>query len=211
MSNVLRVGLFTLVALAMATLVSACDTGYNFSTSPSDQHGVGALPSPQAGSASTPSTASAPPCKAQELTAKGGSKQNPNDVGGAIGDVIISNSATTACELRGAPTLRLLKRGGSAIGVQNGQSVSPVLPGVIVQPKGKTTAELVFTWQNWCGTAPGALEMQIALGDGRGDLVAPLDGHLGSYVPTCVRPNTPSVLRVQYAYVPAGATKLATA
>ena len=150
-----------------------------------------------------------PQCaRSRDLKAKSGSRQNPNDVGGAVGDVIISNSKTTACQLLGAPVLHLLTVSGSPIAVQDAASVSPKVASVVLQPKGKSTAELVFTWENWCRANPGALEMQIGLAQSEGTLVAPFETRSGTYIPACVTPDKPSVLRVQYAYVAAGASKL---
>ena len=188
--------------------LSACDTGYKFSTSPSN--GAASTQHTSAASSTTSTTPSAP-CMARDLVAEGGSRQNPNDAGGAIGDVIISNSARAACELHGVPSLQLLQRNGPSLQIESAKSVSPTLPPVVVQPGGKSSAEIVFTWENWCKSPPGALEMKIVLAGGRGILTANISGRLGSYVPTCGRPDTPSVLRVQYAYVSAGNTKLASA
>jgi len=199
-----------LLVLIVGTMVSACDPGYNFSST-GNQRGPGSLSPSSLGSGSTTTTAGSPLCLARDLAAKGSSRQNPNDTGSAIGEVIISNSAQTACELRGAPSLHLLKLTGSPVQVQNATSVSPVLPPVVIQAKGKNEAELVFTWQNWCSTAPGSLKLQVDLANGGGAFVAPIDSPTASYVPACVRPNAPSVLRVQYAYVSAGTTKFSTA
>jgi hypothetical protein len=196
-----------LALLLVTLLASACDTGFKFSTSPSDQKGPAATV-PSAGSGSTATTSDAPMCLSGDLQAKSGSKQNPNDVDGAIGDVIIYNSKTTPCQLRGAPTLHLLRASGSPLTVQDAASVSPAAAPVVLQPKGKSTAELVFTWQNWCEANPGALEMQIGLAEKKGTLIAPFETRLGAYVPACVTPGKPSELRVQYAYVAAGANKL---
>lgn len=204
LSPLLRIASLLLVS---AILVSACDTGYKFSTSPSNQKEPGSQVS-SANSGSTPTTSDAPLCTSRSLLAKGASRKNPNDVGGAVGDVIISDSAATACQLRGAPILHLLRGTGSQLSVRNAGSVSPVVSPVVLQPKGRSTAELVFTWQNWCGTNPGALIVQIDLANGGGLLAAPLDSRAGNYVPACSMPDTPSVLRVQYAYVAAGAAKV---
>ena len=193
--------------LLVALIASACDTGFKFSTSPSDQKGSApTVPSSSSGSTST--TSDAPMCASADLQAKSGSRQNPNGVGGAVGDVIIFNSKTTACQLRGAPVLDLLTASGSPVSVQDAASVSPAVAPVVLQPKGKSTAELVFTWENWCRANPGPLEMQIGLADSGGTLVAPFEARLGTYVPACVTPDKPSVLRVQYAYEAAGASKL---
>jgi hypothetical protein len=142
-------------------------------------------------------------CQAHDLAAKGGRRQDSDDVGGAIGDVVFSNTGTTACELRGVPSIRLAKANGMALDVTETKPSTPELPPVVVQPRGKSTAELVFTWTNWCSPSPGALHMQITLANGGGSVTAPLNGRLGDYVPTCGEPTMKSVLKVQYAYVPA--------
>ncbi len=191
---------------------SVCDTGYKFSVS---QPGPGSqTPAPATdGSGTTSTTApvvSAPSCLAKDLTAKGGRRQDSDDAGNAIGNVIFSNSSGAACELRGTPSLELVSRDGTRLHVQDDRAATPALAPVVVAPRGKSTAEMVFTWENWCGPDPGPLDMEIDLTSG-GKLTAPLDGSLGSYVPTCGRPDAPSVIRVQYAYVPAGAANLASA
>lgn len=123
---------------------------------------------------------------------------------------MISNSSGAACELKGAPSLELLSSHGTPLHVQDDRGGSPSLAPVIVAARGKSTAEMVFTWENWCGPEPGPLDMEIELSSG-GKLIAPLTGALGSYVPTCGRPDAPSVIRVEYAYVPAGSANLASA
>ncbi len=200
-----------LICLA-GVAASACDTGYKFSVS---QPGPGSqTPVPSTGGSRTTSTtapvASAPSCLAKDLTARGGRRQDPDDAGNAIGNVMISNSSGAACELRGIPSLELLSRDGTPLHVQDDRGATPSLAPVVVAPRGRSTAEMVFTWANWCGPDPGPLDMEIDLMGG-GKLTAPLDGSLGSYVPTCGRPDAPSVIRVEYAYVPAGASNLASA
>jgi hypothetical protein len=198
-----------LVALAAGVCLAACDTGYKFSTSGSSAPASG-NGSPGATSSTAPAQTAAP-CTARDLVAKGGRRQDTNDAGGAIGDVVVSDPTTAPCELRGAPTIGLLKIDGAALNVSAASAVGPTLPPVVVEPRLKNAAELVFTWENWCGPAPGTLEMRISLPDGHGTFTAPLNGELGTYVPTCGRPGTPSVLRVEYAWVNAGGSKLASA
>jgi len=198
--------------LVLGALVCGCDTGYKFS-SPNAGRGPGSI-SPGAGGATTTpvsTVSSAPLCNASVLAAKGGRRQDPNDAGGAIGDVIITNSAAAPCELKGNPGLELMTSGGHSLGVEIGSPITTSLPAVVLQARGHSNGELIFSWQNWCNAVPGAIEMRIVLAGGRGDLVAPLDGQLGTYVPTCFRPGSPSTLRVQYAYVNAGASKLSNA
>ncbi len=201
-----------LVAFLTGIVASVCDTGYKFAT---PQPGPGSqLSAPSTGGSGATSTqapvASAPRCLAKNLVARGGRRQDPDDVGGAIGNVMISTSSRESCELRGVPSLRLLRVDGSPLDVEDARSAAPSLAPVVIEPRGRSTAELVFTWQNWCGTEPGPLTMEIGLSGG-GKLIAPLNGTLGTYVPTCGRPEAPSVLRVEYAYVPAGPANLASA
>jgi hypothetical protein len=200
-----------LVCLA-GLAASACDTGYKFSISQRGPGSLSAVPATD-GSGTTSTTApvvSAPSCLAKDLTAKGGRRQDADDTGNAIGNVMISNFSGGACELRGAPGLELVSRDGTPLHVQDDRGATPELSPVVVAPRGKSTAEMVFTWANWCGPDPGPLDMEIDLTSG-GKLTAPLDGSLGSYVPTCGRPDAPSVIRVEYAYVPAGTADLASA
>jgi hypothetical protein len=199
-----------LLAFVLAVSVSACDTGYNFTTPPGSPRGPGSIDQSPT-TAPTPTTSDAPFCDSQDLVGKGGTRQDPNDGGGAIGEVILSDYGGGACQLSGIPSLRLLDRNGSPIAVQEGSSVSPVLAPVVLQPKGKSGAELLFIWQNWCAPAPGPLELQISLADGEGLLVTPLESNFGSYIPVCGRPGIPSVVRVQFAYIAAGPSKLGTA
>jgi hypothetical protein len=211
-SKAASVVLAAFCVLVLGALVCGCDTGYKFS-SPNAGRGPGSI-SPGGGDATTTpasTVASAPLCNAAVLTAKGGRRQNQNDAGGAIGDVIITNSAAAPCELKGNPSIELMTSAGRSLGVEVGDPITTSLPAVVLQARQHSAGELIFTWQNWCDPAPGAMEMRIVLASGRGDLVAPLDGQLGTYVPTCFRPGTPSILRIQYAYVNAGASKLSNA
>jgi Protein of unknown function (DUF4232) len=204
--------LAALSVLVLGSFVCGCDTGYKFST-PNEGRGPGSI-APGAGDTTTTpvsTVTSAPLCNAADLTAKGGRRQDPNDAGGAIGDVIITNSASSACELKGNPAVDLLTNSGHSLVVAVGDPITNSLPPVVLQARQHSAGELVFTWQNWCSPSPGALEMRIALANGRGDLFAPLDGKLGTYVPTCFRPGSPSTLRIQYAYVNAGTSKLSNA
>ena len=182
MRTLAKLGLLVLLAGLAA---SACDTGYNFANSPPNPHSPLIDPDTD-GSGTTGTTAASDPiCRAAELVASGGRRQDPYSGESAIGEVTISNSATFACELRGIPGLRLLKTDGSLIDVQDVQSVAPVEAPVVLGPRGKSTAQLVFTWQNWCGAPPGALVLQMMLSAGGGSLTAPVNGKPGRFVPTC--------------------------
>jgi hypothetical protein len=206
------VALAVFSVIALGAFVCGCDTGYKFSTS-NGGRGPGSI-SPGGSDATTmpaPTVASAPLCNAANLASKGGRRQDPNDAGGAIGDVIITDSASSACELKGNPTVDLLTSRGIALDVEVGAPITTSLPPVVLQARQHSSGELVFTWQNWCKPVPGALEMKIVLANGKGNLLAPLDGRLGTYVPICSRPGSPSILRIQYAYVNAGASKLPNA
>jgi hypothetical protein len=211
------------VALCVATclfgaVVSACDSGINFTIKSKDLPGSsfhtstpGASVPTTDGTPTTVATAGVAPCTAGNLVAKGGSSNNPNDPGGAIGNVLIADYTNTACELKGIPTIELLKANGELLDVTQGAPISSALPAVVIQPGQATSAELVFTWTNWCPAAPGALTIQIDLANTGGVLDAPLNGERGDYVPTCSRPGAPSVVRVQYAYINAGTAKVSSA
>jgi Protein of unknown function (DUF4232) len=214
-------------AIAAVTL-SACDTGYKFTTPssilpsgttvPGGTATTDSLPGPTSsinpkGSASTGGgLESAPGCVAAQLAAEGGRRKDSNDSGWAIGDVIITNSSTAACELQGVPLVHLYTAGAKQLGVNYQLPPTPTtLTGVVIQPKESNSAEMVFVWKNWCSSAPGDLDLRVQLSDGGGTFQAPLDGSLGTYVPECSSPSSPSVIEVQYAYVPAGQTKLSSA
>jgi Domain of unknown function (DUF4232) len=187
----------------VAAGAAGCDTGYKFAT-PNTASGSGSGTSLPGGAATTSTTTPAQPCDAADLTASGGRRQDPNDAGGAVGNVVIANPTSRACELSGIPVVELLTTSGSPLKVQVSTPITPAMAPVKLQPRKKTSAELVFTWDNWCTKSPGALELEIRLAGGHGSLTAPLNSRLGQYVPTCDRPGTASILRVQYAYVDAG-------
>jgi hypothetical protein len=203
--------LLAVVLLILAgSLAAACDTGYKFATPTNDSDSFTPAGSPASTSPST-TVASAPLCSASHLVAEGGRRQNSNNPSAAIGDILISNSGSTPCELSGLPTLKLLTLDRVVLKVNEGKADTKALPPVVIEPKAADSAELVFTWENWCGAAPGQLVMQVTLAGRQGVLLAPLDGQLGAYTPSCSRPVSPSVLSVQYAYVNSGATKLSSA
>jgi hypothetical protein len=202
------------VAAFTAATLGGCDTGYKFSISSKSTASVPsatATPAPGVSGSTTSVPPDVPLCAATDLAARGGRRQNPDGGAGAIGDVIFADPGATACELKGIPVLRLVRTSGTALAVQNATPLSSGLAPVVVQAHGKGTAEMVFTWDNWCGAAPGALELQIILAGGRGTVAAPLNGQLGDYVPGCSKRGAPSVLRVQYAYVNSGSAPLTAA
>lgn len=207
-----------MVACLFGVFLSACDSGTDFAIKSTDLPGSsfhtstpGASVPTTAGTPTTVATAGVAPCTAGDLVAKAGSSNNPNDPGSAIGNALIGDYATTACQLKGVPTIELLKANGELLDVTDGPPISPALAAVVIQPSQSTSAELVFTWSNWCSAAPGALTMQIDLANTGGVLDAPLNGSRGAYVPTCSRPGSPSVIRVQYAYINAGPVKVSSA
>src|ERR1700733_14057107 len=106
-----------LLALAAGVCLAACDTGYKFSTSGNQAPGSGGAASGNGATSSTARAPTAAPCTARDLIAKGGRRQDANDAGGAVGDVVVSDPTTAACELRGAPSIGLVKVGGAALDV----------------------------------------------------------------------------------------------
>lgn len=194
--------------LLAAGALSGCDPGYKFATNaPGSTSGV-------IGTVATTTTTVAPdepPCAARQLRAQAGSRENAAVGGGAIGDVIFTNDSGSACQMEGMPAISLFETSGRRLDVRSGSPLNKARPGVVVGANNETTAELVFTWQNWCAQAPGALVMKVQLADGGGSVSAPVTGHLGSAVPTCSLPDQPSILRVQYAYVSSGARSISSA
>jgi hypothetical protein len=196
----------------------ACDSGYNFAIQQKNLPGSSFHTStPSSTLASTvpvvPTTTppNEPACTAGDLVAKGGSSQNPGDPGSAIGQVLIVNDTPSACQVDGIPSIELLKSNGQLLGVESGAPLQKALNAVVIEANKASSAELVFTWTNWCQSAPTDLTMQLDLANAGGILDAPLDGSRGTYIPTCSRPGTPSILRVQYAYVDSGTAQPANA
>jgi len=199
----LRRALIVFGTILAAAGAAGCDTGYKFAT-PNTASGSGSGTSLPAVGATTSTTAPAEPCDAADLTASGGRRQDPNDAGGAVGNVVIANPTSHACELSGIPAIELLTKAGHPLKVDLSPPITAAMAPVHLDAHGRTTAQLVFSWSNWCTASPGSLVLQIRLAGGHGTLTSPLDSKQGQYVPTCDRPGTPSVLRVQYAYVDAG-------
>lgn len=68
---------------------------------------------------------------------------------------------------------------------------------MLLKPHGQSAGDLVLYWANWCGPAPGPLQVRITLSGGRGTVSGSVNGPPDSYyVPQCLRCNQPSTLQI---------------
>jgi hypothetical protein len=70
----------------------------------------------------------------------------------------------------------------------------------VLKPGASGAATLIAYWFNWCGSAPGPLQLEIKLAHDGGSLNAPFNEP--DYVPRCTAPGHPSTLQVIDAYDP---------
>jgi hypothetical protein len=128
----------------------------------------------------------------------------------AHGDVVFTNTGTSACELHGLPKVAVLRGDGSALSTVPFSEVRPdlarwglTLRSVVLAPDRHGRASLTLSWQNWCGGKLGALEISVTLPHGGGTVTGPFNGPPSyDYVPGCVAPGNPSTVQVTYAYSP---------
>lgn len=192
-------------------VLAGCGAGTHPSSAPTAASGVGmrqttSPPSPNASIATIPSSsqlvvpASVPPCVAKDLSAHGG-REGENM--GAHMDVLLSNEGSAACVLKGLPTaVRLVHEEGSVVNTK--LTIDPsrlVQAPVLLKPHAQNAGDLVLYWNNWCGPAPGPLQIQITLPGGRGTVSASVNGPPGyDYVPQCLQPKQASTLQILAAY-----------
>ena len=148
----------------------------------------------------TAGPASAPPCTATHLSAHGG-RQGENM--GAHMDVFLSDDGPAACVLSGLPAaVRLLRRDGSVLDTKLTEDPANLVKApVLLKPHANNAGDLMLYWGNWCGPAPGPLQIQMTLPGDRGTVSAPVNGPPDyDYVPQCIQPNQPSTLQILAAY-----------
>ena len=148
----------------------------------------------------TAAPAVAPLCTANNLSAQGGRE---GESMGAHVDILLRNTGAAACVLRGAPVAaRLFRRDGSALPTTLATDPSNLVnKAVLLKQHGQNVADLVLYWGNWCGPAPGPLQIQVTLPDGRGTVAGALNGPPDyDYVPQCLQPTQPSTLQIVAAY-----------
>lgn len=149
-----------------------------------------------------PTTTTIPPCTpaciGATLSARGG-REGGGFLGEAQGAVFLTNIGTTACSLSDNPSVALLQSDGSQLDTEAAPPTNPALPPVLLQPM--RSATLIVYWSNWCGSAPGALQIRITLWGNRGALTGPFDGPPNyAFVPACRDSSQPSTLSVVHAY-----------
>lgn len=95
----------------------------------------------------------------------------------------------------------ILRDSGARLGIESEIAADAVLSAVVLPPDQLDAALLTLSWQNWCGDAPGPLELEIVLPAAAGTVVAPFDGPPDyDYLPTCQSSIQPSIVEVQGAY-----------
>lgn len=135
---------------------------------------------------------SLPSCRASQLSATGGRQGGGSQT--AHGDVQLRSVAPPNCLLDEVPAkISLVRADGSALDVRYEPGRPPGRP-LLVSPSG--VADLVVSWQNWCGPNPGPLRIRIAFPNGNGVIDAPFDGPPDyDYVPGCSQPGKRSTLQ----------------
>ncbi|MCL5117101.1 MAG: DUF4232 domain-containing protein [Firmicutes bacterium] len=187
-------GILVIAAMGMATIISGCG-----SAAPAAL-GKGSHPPVTRQRQSSADAVVESACTANNLSVQGG-REGENM--GAHMDVLLRNQGTAACVLEGLPvSARLLPRGGKALTTtlipdpSNLQASS-----VLLKPHAQNAADLVLYWGNWCGPAPGPLDIQITLSGNRGTVSGPLNGPPDyNYLPQCLQPNQPSTIQILEAY-----------
>lgn len=151
--------------------------------------------------ASVVTAAGVPICTAHDLSVHGG-REGENM--GAHMDVLLRNKGAAACVLRGLPVAaRLVPRDGSVLATRlTTVSSNLVKQAVLLKPRGQNAGDLLLYWGNWCGPAPGPLQIKLTLPGGRGTVSGSINGPPDyDYVPQCIQPNQPSTLQILAAYL----------
>lgn len=136
-------------------------------------------------------------CHASDLRAMAG-REGENQ--GAHGDILITNTGSAACLLRGVPAVRIVSSAGAGLAIAPLRPASGAGHPLVLPAGGHGAALATIYWSNWCGSRPGPLDLRLRL-PGAGVLVLPFDGPPGyAYVPACVRRGKPSTVLVISAY-----------
>ncbi len=164
-----RTALACVVGLLLASGARASSTIAESAAAPTSS--VAPVTTTTAPSTATPM--SAPPCLARWLRVHAG--RQGGGLQSAHGDVVFTNTATSACELHGLPKVALLRADGTALSIVPFSEVRPdlarwglTLRSVVLAPGRHGRASLTLSWQNWCGGRLGALEIAVTLPHGRG-------------------------------------------
>jgi hypothetical protein len=117
--------------------------------------------------------------------------------GTAEGTILLTNTSNILCSLN-VPALTLVTQNGTPLTIQTSAPSSPVVP-MALNPS--ASAEVITNWSNWCGSAPGPLEIAVTL-PGSTKAVGSFNGPPNyNYVPTCQDHSRASVIQVVGAYL----------
>ncbi len=150
------------------------------------------------GSTATPQVPLGTPlCRASQLSVHGGLQGG--GFGTALGTVELTNIGGSRCVLSGDPAVALLGTTGTSLAISTVPSTSPRTSPIVLEPDGSGRFE--FSWANWCGSAPGSLEIDVTMAGSTTALVGALDGPPATaYVPRCENSSSPSTLMVIAAF-----------
>ena len=125
--------------------------------------------------------ANLPSCNVKSLVATIGAGQGGpvQELGGTL--LTLTNLSSSACEIKTFPVLRLVGRTGV---IATAPPPGQIHVDLDMQPglSGAKVANLY--WQNWCGTDPRPLTLQVILANGRGVAASPY-GSTSSPLPAC--------------------------
>jgi len=134
-----------------------------------------------------------PPCHGSSLSVHGG--REGGGLLNAAGVVSLTNTSSAPCTLSGTPVIAVLNDASVRLKVQDRPPQSSITP-LVVGP-GRTGSIAVF-WVNWCGSAPGPLQVEVSLPHAGGKVTGPWNDP--SYVPGCKWPTQDSYFVIVSAY-----------
>jgi len=142
-----------------------------------------------------------PACAPSQLRARGG-RQGGGFVGEALGQVVLTNAGPGTCVLSGTPSVALLTAGGQPLSATALPADLQVNQPRLLRPGASGGLDLY--WSNWCGAAPGPLDVAVTLAGDATAVTGPFNGPPGyDFVPACRDATQPSTLTVTGAFVSA--------
>jgi photosystem II stability/assembly factor-like uncharacterized protein len=106
----------------------------------------------------TPPPSAPGDCFGSDLSVHGG-RQGENTF--AFGQVLFTNVGRVPCFLAAIPTsIQLVRSDGSVLGTQMRPTSAEVTP-VLLEPGAPDAATMDVYWGNWCGAAPGPLQIRV--------------------------------------------------
>jgi len=142
-----------------------------------------------------------PACASSQLRARGG-RQGGGFVGEALGQVVLTNAGPGTCVLSGTPSVALLTAGRQPLPATALPADLQVNRPRLLRPGASGGLDLY--WSNWCGAAPGPLDVAVTPAGDATPVTGPFDGPPGyDFVPACRDAAQPSTLTVTDAFVSA--------